>query len=234
MTTALPASPSSARNRDPLLAVLRRWLPASGTVLEVASGLGEHAAWFAEALPGVTWQPTDRSEEALAILSARRDAAGLANLAPPLLLDAAKPDHWPLDRADAVVCINMVHISPWAATQGLMAGAARVLPAGAPLCLYGPYIEADVETAPSNLAFDADLRRRDPAWGLRDLETVKSLAAEHDLTLAERIAMPANNLCLLFRRQGPALLPTHQSLSSRTPQAIRDPEDRARRRLGPG
>ena len=196
----LPASPSSARNREPILAVLRGWLPVSGTVLEVASGLGEHAAWFAEALPGITWQPTDRSEEALEILRARRDAAGLLNLAPPLVLNAAEPDGWPLDQADAIVCINMVHISPWAATQGLMAGAARVLPAGGSLILYGPYVEAGVETAPSNLAFDADLRRRDPAWGLRDLADVTALAAGHGLTLAERVAMPANNLCLLFRR----------------------------------
>jgi hypothetical protein len=169
-------------------------------VLEVASGLGEHAAWFAQALPGVTWQPTDRSAESLDILVARREAAGLSNLAPPLVLDAASPDAWPVEQADAVVCINMVHISPWAATEGLMAGAARVLPAGAPLCLYGPYIEADVDTAPSNLAFDADLRRRDPAWGLRELDAVKALAASHGLTFSERVAMPANNLCLLFRR----------------------------------
>ncbi|CAN1513062.1 AdoMet_MTases domain containing protein [Caulobacteraceae bacterium] len=196
----LPASPSSARNREPLLAVLRRWLPASGTVLEVASGLGEHAAWFAEALPGITWQPTDRNEEALDMLRARRDQAGLANLAPPLVLNAAEPDGWPLDRADAIVCINMVHISPWAATQGLMVGAARVLPVGGALILYGPYIEDGVETAPSNLAFDADLKRRDPAWGLRDLADVAALAAEHGLSLAGRVAMPANNLCLLFRR----------------------------------
>ncbi|MDP2258979.1 MAG: DUF938 domain-containing protein [Caulobacter sp.] len=200
MTSDLPASPASARNREPLLDVLRRWLPASGTVLEIASGLGEHAVWYARALPGVTWQPTDRSAEALDILAARREAAGLRNLAPPVLLDAASPDSWPLERADAVVCINMIHISPWAATEGLMAGAARVLPAGAPLCLYGPYIEAGVETAPSNLAFDADLRRRDPAWGLRELDTVKALAARHDLVFFERVAMPANNLCLLFRR----------------------------------
>ncbi len=196
----LPASPSSARNREPLLAVLRRWLPASGTVLEVASGLGEHAAWFAEALPGITWQPTDRNEEALDMLRARRDQAGLANLAPPLVLNAAEPDGWPLDRADAIVCINMVHISSWAATQGLMVGAARVLPVGGALILYGPYIEDGVETAPSNLAFDADLKRRDPAWGLRDLADVAALAAEHGLSLAGRVAMPANNLCLLFRR----------------------------------
>jgi len=200
MTTPLPASPSSARNRDPILALLRRWLPASGTVLEIASGLGEHAAWSAEALPGITWQPTDRSEEALEILRARRAAAGLANLAEPLVQNAADPETWPLARADAIVCINMVHISPWSATEGLMAGAARLLPDGGALILYGPYIETGVETAPSNLAFDADLKRRDPAWGLRDLADVQALAAAQGLSLTERVAMPANNLCLLLRR----------------------------------
>lgn len=200
--TILPASPSSARNREPLLAALRQWLPETGVVVEIASGLGEHAAWFAQALPGITWQPTDQSEEARAILTARQAEAGLANLLPPLGLDAAAPDLWPAGRADAMVCINMIHISPWSATQGLMAGAERLLPADAPLCLYGPYIEADVETAPSNLAFDADLKRRDPAWGLRDLDAVKALAGEHGLLFQERVAMPANNLCLLFRRAG--------------------------------
>jgi hypothetical protein len=200
MTADLPGSPASARNREPLLAVLRRWLPASGTVVEIASGLGEHAAWFAQELPGLTWQPTDPNPEARTITAARVEAAGLANLRPPLALDASAPDSWPIAPADAVVCINMIHISPWAATEGLMAGAARILPAGAPLCLYGPYIEAEVETAPSNLAFDADLRRRNPAWGLRELDTVKALAGSHGLTFAERVAMPANNLCLLFRR----------------------------------
>jgi SAM-dependent methyltransferase len=200
MTTPLPASPSSARNREPILALLRRWLPASGTVLEVASGLGEHAAWFAGALPGITWQPTDRSEEALEILRARRAAAGLANLAEPRVLNAADPETWPRARADAIVCINMVHISPWSATEGLMAGAARLLPDGGALILYGPYIETGVETAPSNHAFDVDLKRRDPAWGLRDLADVQALAAAQGLSLAERVAMPANNLCLLLRR----------------------------------
>jgi hypothetical protein len=200
MTAGLPSSPASARNREPLLAVLRRWLPASGTVVEIASGLGEHAAWFAEALPGLTWQPTDPNPEARTITAVRVEAADLANLRPPLALDASAPDSWPVEHADAVVCINMIHISPWTATEGLMAGAGRILPSGAPLCLYGPYLEADVETAPSNLAFDADLRRRDPAWGLRELDTVKALAVSHGLTFAERVAMPANNLCLLFRR----------------------------------
>lgn len=196
----LPASPSSARNREPLLAVLRRWLPEAGLVLEVASGLGEHAAWFAEAMPAITWQPTDPNPDARAIIAARVDAAGLANLLPPLALDASTPEGWPIERADAVVCINMIHISPWTATQGLMAGAAHVLPTGGVLCLYGPYIETEVETAPSNLAFDADLRRRDPSWGLRDLDAVKADAAVNGLVFEERVAMPANNLALLFRK----------------------------------
>jgi hypothetical protein len=195
---SLPSSPASARNREPLLAVLRRWLPPSGLVLEVASGLGEHAAWYAEALPGLQWQPTDRG--GLSMLAMRRQDAGLANLLPPLALDAADPEHWPVARADAVVCINMIHISPWAATRGLMAGAARVLAAGAPLVTYGPYIEVDVATAAGNRAFDADLRERDPAWGIRDLAEVAAEAARNGLVLAERVAMPANNLCLLFRR----------------------------------
>jgi hypothetical protein len=198
--TPLPASPSSARNREPILAQLRRWLPGSGLVLEIASGLGEHAAWFAAALPGVTWRPTDPSDEALAVIAARQEAANLPNLLPPLRLDASAPETWPVEHADAVVCINMVHISPWAATQGLLAGAAARLPAGGPLCLYGPYVEADVETAPSNLAFDADLKRRDPRWGLRDLDAVKAEAARHGLAFEERVTMPVNNLCLLFRR----------------------------------
>ncbi|HRD46749.1 MAG TPA: DUF938 domain-containing protein, partial [Caulobacter sp.] len=170
------------------LAALRRWLPERGLVLEIASGLGEHAAWFAEALPGLTWQPSDPNPEALSVIAARQAAAGLANLRPPVTLDASAPATWPVDHADAVVCINMVHISPWAATQGLLAGAARVLEDDGVLCLYGPYLEDDVETAPSNVAFDADLRRRNPAWGIRDLAAVKAEAARHGLVFEARIA----------------------------------------------
>jgi len=150
----------------------------------------------------VRWQPSDPDPEARASIAAWREAAGLANLAPPLALDAADPATWPEGPSEAVVCINMVHISPWAATQGLMAGAGRVLIPGGRLFLYGPYVEAEVETAPSNLAFDASLRARDPAWGLRDLAEVKALAAAHGLAFAERIAMPANNLVLVFERVG--------------------------------
>lgn len=193
-------SPSTARNRAPILEVLKTRLPARGLVLEVASGAGEHAVFNAAALPGLEWQPTDPDREALASIAAWREHAALPNLRPPLRLDAADPDGWPVARADAVVNINMVHISPWAATQGLMAGAARALPMGGMLFVYGPYLEADVETAPSNLAFDRSLKDRNPAWGLRDLADVTALAADQGLALAERIAMPANNLSLVFRK----------------------------------
>jgi len=195
------ASPSTARNRDPILQVLRPRLPASGLVLEIASGAGEHAVHMARALPGLDWRPTDPDPAALESIAAWRDAAGLPNLLAPLRLDAADPDSWPVKRADALVCINMIHISPWAATEGLMAGAARVLAQGGRLFTYGPYREAGVVTAPSNEAFDADLRRRDPAWGLRDLEDVAALAAGQGLGLAERIGMPANNLVLMFQKR---------------------------------
>ena len=193
-------SPSTARNRDPILAVLRPRLPATGLVLEIAAGAGEHAVHCAAALPRLRWQPTDPDPDALASIAAWRDHAGLRNLLPPLRLDASDPDGWPVERADAVVNINMLHISPWAAAQGLMTGAGRVLPIGGLLYLYGPYLEPDVTTAQSNLDFDASLRRRDPAWGLRRLDDVIELAAAHGLALAERIAMPANNLSLVFRR----------------------------------
>ncbi|MFN3585165.1 DUF938 domain-containing protein [Phenylobacterium sp.] len=193
-------APSTARNRGPILEVLKRWLPARGLVLEIASGAGEHAVFNAAALPGVTWQPTDLDEAALGSIAAWRAHAGPPNLLPPVPLDASAPESWPVARADAIVSINMVHISPWAATEGLMTGAGRVLPPGGVLILYGPYLEDGVETAPGNLAFDADLKRRNPAWGLRRVEDVAALAATHGLTLAERIAMPANNLTLVFRR----------------------------------
>jgi cyclopropane fatty-acyl-phospholipid synthase-like methyltransferase len=191
-------SPSTARNREPILDVLGPRLPEGARVLEVASGAGEHAVFIATALPLVRWQPTDRDEEALVSARAWQAASGLENLAPPIRLDAADPTSWPPGRFEAVVCINMVHISPWAATEGLMAGASQVMTPGGRLFLYGPYIEAEVETAPSNLAFDVSLKSRDPAWGLRDLANVKALAAANGLRFAARIAMPANNLIVVF------------------------------------
>lgn len=206
-TDARMHAPATERNRDPILAVLARVLAPrdrstglGGDVLEIASGTGQHVAFFAAKMPALTFQPSDPDPAHRASIAAWAAEAALDNLRPPLALDVTV-EPWPIAHpVGAILCINMIHISPWAATEGLMAGAGRVLPAGAPLCLYGPYIEADVETAPSNLAFDADLRRRDPAWGLRELEAVKALAASHGLTFGERVAMPANNLCLLFRR----------------------------------
>jgi SAM-dependent methyltransferase len=194
-------SPSTARNRDPILDVLKPRLPAAGAVLEIAAGAGEHAVHFAGGLPGLQWLPTDPDPEALASIAAWRESAGLPNLLPPIRLDAGDAGAWPDGPFKVVVNINMIHISPWAAAQGLMRGAGRVLAPGGVLFLYGPYIEADVSTAPSNLAFDASLKSRNPAWGVRRLDDVTALASQHGLDLAERIAMPANNLALFFRRR---------------------------------
>jgi SAM-dependent methyltransferase len=195
-------SPSTARNRGPILDVLRRVLPATGTVLEIASGTGEHAAHFAAHFPHLAWQPTDRDPEALASIAGWIEATRLANIRPPILLDVGE-ESWPLSRADAIVCINMIHISPWAATEQLMRGAGRLLPADGVLFLYGPYRRADHPTAPSNEAFDADLRRRNPEWGLRTLEAVTELASKHRLSHVETVDMPANNLSVIFRRSSP-------------------------------
>ncbi|HEY1855815.1 DUF938 domain-containing protein [Acidocella sp.] len=204
MTDDIPAgastAPSTARNRGPILSVLKPRLPSRGFVLEIAAGAGEHAVYNAAALPGLQWQPTDPSPEALASIAAWRDHAALPNLLAPLRLDAATPDTWPVDRADAIVNINMIHISPWSATQGLMEGAGRLLPSGGLLFLYGPYIEPDIETVASNLSFDLSLKTRNPAWGLRRLDEVTALAAQHRLELSERISMPANNLALIFKK----------------------------------
>ena len=197
---AARTSPSTARNRQPILEVLRPRLADGTRVLEIASGAGEHAVFLAGAMPGVRWQPTDRDPEALASIAAWRAAAGSPNLAAPLRLDAAEAASWPAGPFEAVVCINMVHISPWAATEGLMAGAERVLTPGGRLFLYGPYLEAEVATAPSNLAFDENLRSRDPAWGLRELAQVTRLAGSHGLRRTERIAMAANNLIVVFEK----------------------------------
>ena len=192
-------APATLRNREPIAEVLASELPGSGTVLEIAAGTGEHAVFFAERFPAIHWQPTDPSPEALAsIADYRADYAG-HNLAAPLLLDACAPDSWPLAQADAIVCINMVHISPWEATLGLFAGAARLLAAsGGPLILYGPYIEKGVETAPSNLEFDASLKTRNPLWGLREAEALDVLAAQHGMARSARYALPANNIMLVY------------------------------------
>lgn len=190
-------APATLRNRDPILAALRSFVPPTGTLLEIASGTGEHAVFFAAALPGITWQPSDPGAEACASIDAHAGDAALPNLRPALTLDVTTLE-WPIKRADAMLCCNMIHIAPWAATEGLMAGAARLLPPGAPLLLYGPYRQAGVATAPSNEAFDADLRARDPAWGLRDLDAVTATAA--GFTREAVLDLPANNLLVVFRR----------------------------------
>ena len=202
-------SPSAARNQGPILTALRPALPRTGLLLEVASGSGEHAAHLAAALPGLRLQPTDPRPEALASIDAW--CGGLPNVRPALKLDVTWPD-WPVVAADAVLCINMVHIAPWAAAQGLVSGAARVLPVGGLLALYGPFIRADQPLAPGNAAFDADLRARDPAWGLRAVEDVAALAGTAGFSPPEIIAMPANNLIILLHR-----LPSSPSPSGRGP-----------------
>jgi hypothetical protein len=194
-------APATLRNREPIAAVLARELPASGTVLEVAAGTGEHAVFFAARFPALRWQPSDPCPEARASIAAyRADYAG-TNLAPPLPLDAAAPESWPILAADAVLCINMVHISPWEATIGLFKGCAQVLTNEAPIILYGPYLEDEVETAASNLEFDQSLKVRNPAWGLRHLDDVDRVASEHGFERTSRFEMPANNLTLVYKRR---------------------------------
>lgn len=192
------SAPHVARNTAPIIDVLRDVLPSAGLVLEVASGTGEHALHFARAFPHLVFQPTDPDPVALASIEAWR-SEGPANLLPPLELDAAS-DAWPVPRADALLCINMVHISPWRATLGLLRGAARVLSAGAPLILYGAYRRAGVPTEPSNEAFDASLKARNPEWGLRLLEDVADEAKARGITLERVVEMPANNLTVVFRK----------------------------------
>jgi len=191
-------APATARNREPIREVLARVLPARGTVLEIASGSGEHAVYFAGVFPALAWQPSDASGSALASIAAWRAEAGLANLRAPIELDVTTAV-WPIAQADAIVCINLVHISPWQATLGLFAGAARVLAAGALLYLYGPYRFAGAFTAASNAAFDRSLRERDPQWGVRDVADLELAARGHGFVLGDTIAMPANNHSLVFR-----------------------------------
>lgn len=193
------SAPAALRNRAPIAEVLGDWLPDQGLVLEIASGTGEHAVYFAERFPNLEWQPSDVHPDALSSIAAWRDHRRLRNLRAPIVVDAAATD-WPVDRADAVLSINMVHISPWAAALGLIDGAARLLPLGGPLILYGPWLKDDIPTAPSNLAFDADLRLRNEEWGLRRVEDFAAAAKERGLVLEETRSMPANNLVLLFRR----------------------------------
>jgi SAM-dependent methyltransferase len=191
--------PHVARNSDPILQVLRRVLPPRGLVLEVASGSGEHAAYFAKAMPALTWQPSDPDAAALASIDAHRAAVGAPNLLPPLRLNVTA-ERWPLESADAVICNNMIHIAPWAACEGLIVGSARTLPRDGVLYLYGPYKIDGRHTAPSNADFDASLCARNPHWGIRDLGDVVDLAKRHGFALAETVQMPVNNLSVIFRR----------------------------------
>jgi hypothetical protein len=198
MSDARRHAPATLRNREAILHVLRAALPARGLVLELASGSGEHIAFFARNLPRLDWQPSDPDGAARRSIAAW--AEGVANVRPPIAIDAAAAD-WPIAAADAMLCINMVHISPWSATEGLVAGASRLLSAGGLLYLYGPFSREGRHSAASNAAFDADLRARDPAWGVRDLEAVAALADAHTLGLERVIEMPANNLSVLLRRR---------------------------------
>jgi SAM-dependent methyltransferase len=191
-------APATERNREPLLEVLREVLPTSGTLLEIASGTGQHAASFARAFPGLAWQPTDVEPEALESIEAWRAEAALPNLRPPLLLDTCS-EPWPVPAADAMLCVNMIHIAPWQACQGLMRGAARVLSPGGCLVLYGPYFVEGRPTAPSNLSFDESLRARNPSWGVRELGAVTAEALHAGLERERVVDMPSNNLIVVFR-----------------------------------
>lgn len=196
-------APATQRNRDAILAVLRDVLPPSGRVLEVASGSGEHVVHFAQALPGLTFLPSDPSPQALDSIAAWTRDARTPNVLPPVLLDAMGND-WPVEACDAILCINMVHIAPTAAAQGLFRNAGRLLAPGAPLYLYGPYRRPGRELEPGNAAFDASLRQRNPEWGLRDLDEIGAMANAAGFAAAEIVEMPANNLSLVFRKRAAA------------------------------
>lgn len=201
LTDGRHEAPAAARNRDPILALLRRVLPARGRVLEIASGTGQHAVYFAAALPGLRWQPSDPQPAMRASIAAWVAHEGVGNVDPPLALDVTATP-WPVEAADAVVAINMVHVAPWHAAIALCEGAAGILPAGGPLVLYGPYRRDGVPAAPSNERFDESLRSHDPAWGLRRVEDMARVGADAGLELEEIVEMPANNLTLVLRRRG--------------------------------
>lgn len=189
--------PATRRNREAILEVLREVLPSAGTVLEIASGSGQHVAFFAEALPDeLRWQPTDLDESVFPSIAAWTEH--LQNVAPPARLDATT-DSWPLDACDAVICANMIHIAPWEACLGLLDGVSRRLRSSGSLCLYGPFKRGSAHTAPSNEAFDRSLKSRDPSWGVRELELVEQEAKSRGLVLDRVFEMPANNLSVVFR-----------------------------------
>lgn len=205
MPNDLPGSPAADRNKQPILEVLQKTLPRRGLALEIASGTGEHAAWFGAGLPAWIWQPTDTDPQALPTIAARSAAAGLTNVRVPLLLDVQAP-RWPSagppfeESFDAIFCANMLHIAPWSACAGLMRGSVRHLALDGVLVTYGPYFEAAPPPAPGNLAFDQSLRERNPQWGIRRLDDIKREALQVGLALRARHPMPANNLLLVFGR----------------------------------
>jgi len=195
-------APATARNREPILEVLRRVVPDGAKVLEIASGTGEHAVFFASNLEVKSWQPSDPDASSRASIDAWRDHWASSRVQPAIDLDVTR-EPWSVESVNVVVCINMIHISPWAACGALMRGTGRVLSPGGLLFLYGPYRRNGAHTAPSNEAFDASLRARDASWGVRDLEEVEQIAGENGLNLEDVVAMPANNFSLVFRKAGP-------------------------------
>jgi SAM-dependent methyltransferase len=193
------ASPAAERNKGPIAEVLSRILPCSGLVLEVGSGTGQHAVHFARVMAHLTWQPTEQDEDCLRSIAAWVAVEPLANVRQPLYLDATDP-HWPIEAADAIICINMIHIAPWSTTPALLRGAGRVLRSAGLLCLYGPYRVAGKHTCASNRAFDAQLRAMNSLWGVRDLDAVSKEARAYDIELVQTLEMPANNLIAIFRK----------------------------------
>jgi hypothetical protein len=199
MTDTRQYAPAAVRNRDFILDVLRDLLPMTGVILEIASGSGEHVVHFARNFPSLVFQPSDPEPKALLSVAEWVKAVQVTNVRAPIVLDASQSP-WPIASADGIICINMVHISPWDATVGLITGAATILPPGSPLYLYGPYKRNGFATAPSNEAFDRNLRDRNPAWGLRDLEAVAAIAQSAGFSVPTVTEMPANNLSVVFRR----------------------------------
>ncbi len=200
-TDGMPHAPATARNRGPILAVLAPLLPASGTVLEIASGTGEHAVWFAARVDHLTWQPSEPDTALREAIADRVEISGLANLRPPVEIRAEEPD-WNIAAGDiaAITCINMTQVAPWPAIEGLFAGAVRVLAPGGLLYLYGPFMRGGRHTAKSNEAFDGTLRQRDPDWGVRDIDDLDALAESAGLGRAEIVDMPADNFSLIYRK----------------------------------
>lgn len=201
---ARETAPAAERNKQLILEVLARVLPTRGLVLEIGSGTGQHVAHFAQALPALDFQPSEMDVARHASIAAWVGAGGLSNVRPPIAIDVtARP--WSVSAADAVVCINVIHIAPWEATLALMAGAGTILPAGGVLVTYGPYLRSGAHTAQSNEAFDASLRARNPRWGVRGIDQVAQAAGSEGLVLEEVVAMPANNFTLVWRKSSRAV-----------------------------